>query len=318
MIEAEKLTKRFGDYTAIDELTFRVSAGEVVGFLGVNGAGKTTTMRILSCFHPATSGKASVAGFDCYKQPDEVRRNIGYLPENVPLYPELRVREYLAFRARIKGIARARVGGEVERVARSCKVEDRLRQTIGTLSRGYRQRVGLADAIIGPPKIMIMDEPTSGLDPIQRAEVRELLLELGKEHTVLLSTHILSEVESTCSRVIIIHNGRIVPDEHVAKLRSVRRYLASIAGPKDNVLGALRQLASVQDVKILPAQGNEESSGEPAHAVFELDPRDGRDPRADLTELLAGKKDAGWQLLELRRKVLSLDEVFARATQEEA
>ncbi|MBI3829270.1 MAG: ATP-binding cassette domain-containing protein [Planctomycetes bacterium] len=315
MIEADKLTKRYGDFTAIEDLSFKVGAGEVVGFLGVNGACKTTTMRILSCFQPASAGKASVAGFDCFKQSLEVRRSIGYLPESVPLYPELRVAEYLAFRARIKGVPGGKVKSEIARVVGRCKIEDRARQTIGTLSRGYRQRVGLADALLGPPKILILDEPTSGLDPLQRAEVRDLLLELGKEHTVLLSTHILSEVEATCARVIIIHGGKLVPDERVAKLRAVRRYEAAIAGPQDNVLGALRQLAAVDAVEVLPqVKEDAERSGEPPHTVFELIPKNNEDPRTGLTELLASKKDAGWKLLELRRKVLSLEEVFARAT----
>jgi len=319
MIEADKLTKRYGDFTAIENLTFRVGAGEVVGFLGVNGAGKTTTMRILACFHPATSGKATVAGFDCLTQQMEVRRNIGYLPEAVPLYPELRVSEYLTFRARIKGVPRGQIKAEISRTMQHCKIDDRARQTIGTLSRGQKQRVGLADALLGPPKILILDEPTSGLDPLQRAEVRDLLKSLGQEHTVLLSTHILSEVEATCSRVIIVHAGRLVPDARVANLRALRRYEAAIAGPSDNILGALRQLGTVQDAAVLPAATDDAGrAGEAAHTVFELIPRGDGDPRAELVRLLADKETAGWRLLELRRRVLSLEEVFARATAEES
>ena len=315
MIETSQLTKRYGDFTAIHDLSFKVDSGEVVGFLGVNGAGKTTTMRILSCFQPATTGKALVAGYDCLTQSMEVRRAIGYLPESVPLYPELRVNEYLSFRARIKGVARGKVRGETGRVMERCKIQDRARQTIGTLSRGYRQRVGLADALLGPPKILILDEPTSGLDPLQRAEVRTLLKELGKEHTVLLSTHILSEVEATCSRILIIHKGRLVPDADVNKLRAVRRFEAAVAGPRAEVLAALRKLPSVDSAEVLAPQSEDaERTGEVAHILYDLTPKEGADPRTDLVELVASKHKDGWALLELRRRVLSLEEVFARAT----
>jgi len=315
MIETSQLTKRYGDFTAVHDLNFKVDSGEVVGFLGVNGAGKTTTMRILSCFQPATTGKAFVAGFDCLTQSMDVRRAIGYLPESVPLYPELRVNEYLAFRARIKGVVRGKVRGETERVMERCKIRDRARQTIGTLSRGYRQRVGLADALLGPPKILILDEPTSGLDPLQRTEVRTLLQELGQEHTVLLSTHILSEVEATCSRSIIIHKGRLVPDDDVRTLRAVRRFEVAVVGPHAEVLAALRKLPSVESTRVLAPQSEDaERAGDVAHLLYDLTPKEGTDPRRDVVELLASKHAAGWALLGMRRRVLSLEEVFARVT----
>ena len=315
MIEAQNLTRRYGDLTAIQDLTFQVGAGEIVGFLGANGAGKTTTLRILSCYLPATSGRAKVAGFDIFKQSLDVRRNIGYLPESVPLYAELRVTEYLEFRARLKGVARSKLKTEISRVIGRCKIEDRARQTIGTLSRGYRQRVGLADALLGPPKVLFLDEPTSGLDPLQRVEVRGLLRELRNDHTVFLSTHILSEAESTCSRTIILHRGRLIPEEDVAKLRGTARYEVTIVGPQEPVLEALRQIQSAAAVEMLPVPT---AAGEhPAHPqalLYQVTPRDGEDPRPAMVALLAARSGEGWRLLELREHALPLEEVFARAT----
>lgn len=320
MIEARNLTKRYGDFTAIQDLTFQVQPGEVVGFLGVNGAGKTTTLRILSCYMPASSGQATVAGFDVFKDSLRVREQIGYLPESVPLYPEMRVQEYLAFRARLKGVARARHRSELARVMDACKIADRARQTIGTLSRGYRQRVGLADALLGPPKLLILDEPTSGLDPLQRMEVRALMQDLKREHTVFLSTHILGEVESTCTRVIILHRGKLVPEAEVARLRGACQYEARIAGPMGRVLEALRRLDGVASAEPIPTEGSTEPPEPVEHTHVRIVPKAGveRDPRDELVKLAAEKAAEGWRLLELRRRIPTLEEVFAQATAEES
>ncbi|MBE7462699.1 MAG: ABC transporter ATP-binding protein [Planctomycetes bacterium] len=313
MIEVEHLTKRYGDLTALDDVSFHVDAGEVVGFLGVNGAGKSTTLRILSGYIPATAGAARLAGRDVFRESLEVRRKIGYLPETVPLYPELRINEYLLFRARIKGVPRARRSSEIDRVTAACKLDDRRRQTVGTLSRGFRQRVGLADALLGPPEILLLDEPTSGLDPLQRLEVRALLDELKREHTVLLSTHILPEVEAVCGRIVILHRGRRVPDEDVARLRRWRRFELAFAGPAQEIRAALAQLDSVRAVLEVPPRP-EDRGEEPPPACCEIDPQEGRDPRDAVVALFAARAAAGWKLLELRRRALSLEEIFARAT----
>jgi ABC-2 type transport system ATP-binding protein len=209
VIRVNHLTKYFNDYPAIRDVTFEVPRGQIVGFLGPNGAGKTTTMRILAGFLTATSGTATIAGFDVFWRPLEVRRRIGYMPENCPLYPEMRVVEYLNFRAGIKGMHGGRRRQRLDYVLRRCWLTDVRRQLIGTLSKGYRQRVGLADALLVDPPVLILDEPTAGLDPAQIRESRALIRELGQEHTILLSTHILPEVEMTCDRVIIINRGRV-------------------------------------------------------------------------------------------------------------
>src|ERR1043166_3473570 len=210
MIEVESLTKRYAGHTAISDLSFTVGRGEIVGLLGPNGAGKSTTMRVLSCYMPATSGTALVAGFDVFKNADEVRRRIGYMPENNPLHQEMRVREYLKFRARLKGLSRPKSRERVDVVMQQCGVTDVSRKIIGHLSKGYKQRVGLADALVHEPELIILDEPTIGLDPNQIRSVRQLIKDLGTKHTVLLSTHILPEVEMTCNRVLIMRQGKIL------------------------------------------------------------------------------------------------------------
>lgn len=320
MIEVEQLTKAYGDFTAIRELSFRVAAGEVVGFLGVNGAGKTTTLRILACYLPPTSGQVRIAGLDVTRRSMQVRQQIGYLPESVPLYNELRVKEYLAFRAALKGVGRRQVKAEVDRVARRCILSDHLRQTIGTLSRGYRQRVGLADALLGSPKLLILDEPTSGQDPIQRIQVRELVRELRGEHTVILSTHVLSEVESMCSRVLILRDGRLVPEDDVGQLRGRACYEIKAVGAAHDILTHLARLDAVERVaakKDTPAEEGAEGHDGTAlenraeFAVWEVTPKPGMDPRDAIVSLFASRQGAGWRLLELRERVLSLEEIFA-------
>jgi ABC-2 type transport system ATP-binding protein len=218
MIEVENLTKKYRDRVAIDALTFKVAEGEIVGFLGPNGAGKSTTMKILTGFMPATSGKAKVAGFDIFENPLEAKRRIGYLPETPPLYPELTVRGYLKFVAELKGVPGVQVKAEIERVATGTGIISELDRLTGVLSKGYRQRVGIAQAMLGSPALLILDEPTEGLDPRQRKEVLELVKSLAGKHTVVLSTHILSEVKAICQKVLIIHRGKIVADDSMAAI----------------------------------------------------------------------------------------------------
>ena len=223
MIEVSHLVKRYRDLAAVDDISFSVGKGEVVGFLGPNGAGKSTTMRILAGFLPATSGKVTVAGFDVFEEPLEAKRRVGYLPENPPVYDALTPRSYLAFCAALKGIPRARLKGEVERVAERTGATEVMDRVIGNLSRGYRQRVGLAQALIGDPEVLVLDEPTVGLDPLQIREVRQLVKSLAGRHTVILSTHILPEVAMTCEKVLVIHQGRLVDFDTVEGL--VTRHL---------------------------------------------------------------------------------------------
>src|SRR5271154_819474 len=210
MIDVSNLSKSYAGNNAVKDVSFQVERGEIVGLLGPNGAGKSTTMRILACFIPATSGTALVAGLDVFTQADEVRRRIGYMPENNPLHPEMRVREYLKFRARLKGLGRARSRERVDAVISQCGLENVSKRIIGHLSKGYKQRVGLADALVHEPELIILDEPTIGLDPNQIRSVRQLIKDLGRRHTVLVSSHILSEIELTCNRVVIMKNGRIL------------------------------------------------------------------------------------------------------------
>ncbi len=218
MIEVEGLTKRYGDFTAIEDISFRVKKGEIVAFLGPNGAGKTTTMRVVTGFLPATEGTVSVSGFDVFEKPMEVKRRIGYLPEHPPVYNEMTVGEYLRFVAKIKGVPRAERSDAMDRVLLRCGLKDRGDMLIGKMSKGYKQRVGLAQAMIHDPDVLILDEPTIGLDPKQIIEIRELIKSLSGEHTIILSTHILQEVMMICQRVLIIHEGRIVADDTLESL----------------------------------------------------------------------------------------------------
>ncbi|HET6573788.1 MAG TPA: ABC transporter ATP-binding protein [Fimbriiglobus sp.] len=219
MIVVEHLTKYYGEYPAVRDVSFEVPKGRVVGFLGPNGAGKSTTMRILAGFLTATGGRASIAGHDVFADPIAVRQRIGYMPENCPLYPELRVNEYLKFRAGLKGLGWSARRKRIDYVVERCWLTDVRRQLVGTLSKGYRQRVGLADALLADPPVLILDEPTAGLDPTQIRETRKLIRELGTQHTMLLSTHILSEVEMTCDSVVVIYQGRVVEDGTLAEVR---------------------------------------------------------------------------------------------------
>ena len=296
MIRVENLTKYFGPVQAVDHITFSVSRGEIVGFLGPNGAGKTTSMRILTTYLPASEGSAKVAGFDVMTQSMEVRRNIGYLPESVPLYPEMRVEEYLLYRARLKGVDRSLRESRISYVLDRCRIREVRRRLLGTLSKGYRQRVGLADALVHDPQILILDEPTSGLDPLQIRETLNLIRELGEQHTILLSTHILSEVEAVCRRVIIISSGRIGLDKKMSELGSDGNLITVEArGPIEPIMNALKTIAGVAQVTGRPIEGG----------LVACEVRSG--DFQDLRELIAQKITSnGWPLrqLDMRRRKL--------------
>src|SRR5262245_1749464 len=279
MISVESLTKRFADAEAVRGISFHVDKGEIVGLLGPNGAGKTTTMRMLTCYVPPTSGRAKVAGFDIGEQSVQVRRNVGYLPENVPLYGEMRVDEYLRFRARLKGVPRGAVSGRLDYVMARCGLADVRTRIIDHLSKGYRQRVGLAEALLHNPPILILDEPTVGLDPNQIRQVRELIRDLGREHTIILSSHILPEVEQICGRVIIISKGRIVAEDRTSALRDAMGGGSRLEielradAPLPAVLEALGAVAGIAGAR--EAEG--EAGAATVRASVECAP--GQDPR---------------------------------------
>jgi ABC-2 type transport system ATP-binding protein len=305
MIQVDRLTKRYGPVTAVHDVSFSVERGQIVGFLGPNGAGKTTTMRILACFMPASDGTARVAGFDVFTQSLEVRRRIGYLPENAPLYPDLAVGAYLDFVAEIKGVGRSARRAAVADVMDRCYITDMQHRLIGKLSKGYRQRVGLAQALLGDPEVLILDEPTIGLDPRQIAEIRALIRSLAGQHTVILSTHILPEVSMVCDGVIIINRGRIVARgtqaELVAQVFPASRIEVEVAGPADAVAAGLRGLPGVVTVEPGPARDGA--------AAFVVESAPDRDVRGDIVQFVAGR---GWRLLELHKAGMSLEEVFIR------
>jgi ABC-2 type transport system ATP-binding protein len=306
MIQVKNLTKYYGSFLAVDNISFSVEEGEIVGFLGPNGAGKSTTLRILTCYQPATSGAATVAGFDVFRQSVEVRKQIGYLPESVPLYPEMRAREYLSFRGKIRGLDRAAREQAIRNVSERCWLGDFIDRPIGQLSKGMRQRVGLADALLHDPKILVLDEPTIGLDPNQIRETRNLIRELAKRHTVILSSHILPEVEATCQRTIIIARGRIVasgsPSELRERITGASRLIAEIRGPQQEVHAAVTSLEGVQRVACVLNNGWNRLTIESAH---------GQDPREAISRLAAKRE---WGLRELRLEVGSLEEYFVQIT----
>ncbi len=306
MIEVQNLTKQYaGGYTAIRDVSFNVEAGQIVGFLGPNGAGKSTTMRILACFMPATAGTARVAGFDVFRQSMEVRRRIGYLPENVPLYTDMRVAPYLDFVAEIKGIGRSERRRRVADVMDRCRIADMQHRLIGHLSKGYRQRVGLAQAIISDPKVLILDEPTIGLDPRQIADMRTFVKSLAGDHTVILSTHILPEVSMVCSGVVIINKGAIVAqgpiDTLVEQFFPSARVEVEVVGAPAAVGTALRSIRGVEVVTELA-----ETDGA---ARYVVDSARDRDVRTEIFQLVAQQK---WELRELKRVGMTLEEVFMR------
>ena len=312
MIRVEGLTKRYPRTVAVDDISFTVNKGEIVGFLGPNGAGKTTTMRVLTCFLPPTEGMAEVAGYDVVKQPMEVKKRIGYLPETPPLYPEMEVREYLQFVGRLKGMSGAGLASRIDEVAKRCHVDDVMPKLIGKLSKGYRQRVGLAQAIIHNPDVLILDEPTSGLDPKQILETRDLIKELAGEHTIILSTHILPEVEQTCQKVLIINKGRLVATDTVENLTSRLRGSDAVgvevsgAGAAE-VEGALNGVAGVATVKNAGAKDG--------RVRFEVESRPGEQIRPEIARAVV---QAGWHLHELHSLSFSLEEIFLQLTSADA
>jgi ABC-2 type transport system ATP-binding protein len=310
VIEVQHLTKRYGPFTAVTDLSFRVERGEILGFLGPNGAGKTTTMRIITGYMPATEGKAIVAGYDVFDQPIEAKRRTGYLPETPPLYPDMTVRDYLTFVSKIKGIPSSERTSRINTVMERTRIADMATRLCSRLSKGYKQRVGLAQALIHNPEVLILDEPTAGLDPKQIIETRQLIRELAGDHTIVLSTHILPEVSQTCQRVVIISKGRVVaedtPDNLTARLRGSETMYLQVDAAGADAIAALRQVAGVTRVA--------ESDRRNDIVGFEVDSEQGRDIRRDLARAVISN---GWGLLELRPMRMSLEEIFLSLTTEE-
>jgi ABC-2 type transport system ATP-binding protein len=301
MIKVTNLTKRYGGFTAVNQINFEVEKGEIVGFLGPNGAGKSTTMKILTSYLPATSGSASIAGYDVFSQSIEARRQLGYLPENTPLYTDMRVGEYLRYRANLKGVAGSKVKQAVGDALELCNLRDRERSIIGSLSKGYRQRVGLADALVHDPQLLILDEPTIGLDPNQIRQVRELIKNLGGRRTVLISTHILPEVEIMCSRVIVIHKGTI----RAENLLKNHRAAGSMRIEAGNAAGGKELLAKLPGVKEVA----ENKDGE--YAIYQLKLDANADPTEDVMLLAQERR---WKIRELARRRPTLEDVFVELT----
>src|ERR1017187_6350156 len=307
MIEVANLTKRYAGNTAVSDISFTVKRGEIVGLLGPNGAGKSTTMRILACYLPATSGTVRVAGLDVFADSLEVRRRIGYMPENNPLHHEMRVREYLKFRARLKGLSRKRSRERVGVVMEQCGLTDVSRRIIGQLSKGFRQRVGLADALVHEPELIILDEPTIGLDPHQIRAVRQLIKGLAQNHTVLISTHILPEAEMTCNRMLIMYEGKILaadtPENLQRLMSSNSQIVAEIAAPPAELEASWAQWPDVEHFDVSPAEGK--------YFRCALTPRDGIDLRPHVFALA---RERGWLLRELTRSGHSLEDIYVRVT----
>lgn len=305
MIQVENLTKRYAGFTAVNQLNFAVAKGEIVGFLGPNGAGKSTTMKILTSYLPATSGTARIAGFDVFAQSLEARKRLGYLPENTPLYTDMRVGEYLRYRANLKGVAGGKVKQAVGDVLELCSLRDVERKLIGALSKGYRQRVGLADALVHDPELLILDEPTIGLDPNQIRQVRELIKNLGGKRTVLISTHILPEVEIMCSRVIVIHKGKIRADDTAENLLKNHRAAGSMRLEAKGAINGRELLSKLPGVKDV----TEEKDGDTSTFHLKLDAN--ADPTEEAMRLATGNH---WQVRELARRRPTLEDVFVELT----
>lgn len=304
MIEVENLTKRYAGRTAVDSISFEVGKGEIVGFLGPNGAGKSTTLRILTCFLSASGGTATVAGHDIYRDSIEVRRRVGYMPENVPLYPDMRVVEYLKFRARLKGLSHRETRRAVAEAMDICSIGDVRRKMVSTLSKGYKQRVGLADALVNEPDLLILDEPTNGLDPSQIRQARELIKRLGERHTILISTHILSEVEMTCGRVVIIDRGRIrasdTPQNLIRRLRRPGEIVLEMSGDAD---AAIEKIGELEGVKEVVRTGDRRD-----WITLSISTDPNVDVREDLFDLVRTRTD--WKVRELASRTASLEDAF--------
>lgn len=310
MIEVQHLTKRYGPFTAVNDVTFKVERGEILGFLGPNGAGKTTTMRVLTGYMPPTEGKAIVAGYDVFEQPVEAKRRTGYLPETPPLYPDMTVRDYLTFVAKIKGVPRGDRNARLNTVMERTRIADMANRHCGKLSKGYKQRVGLAQALLHNPDVLILDEPTAGLDPKQIIETRQLIKELAGDHTIILSTHILPEVSQTCQRVVIINKGKVVavdtPDNLTAKLRGSETMYLQVDSNGVDASEALRRIPGVTRVGLSDSRGS--ATG------FEIESEQGQDIRRELASTVVRQ---GWGLLELRPMRMSLEDIFLQLTTSE-
>jgi ABC-2 type transport system ATP-binding protein len=311
LIEVQDLTKAYGSVTAVDHVSFTVNKGEILGFLGPNGAGKTTTMRILTGFMPATTGTARVAGFDVFRDSLEVRRRIGYLPENPPVYPEMTVESYLDFVARIKGVPSEKRASRITDALEKTSLVEKRTELIKRLSRGYKQRVGLAQALVHDPDVIILDEPTVGLDPKQIIEVRHLIKGLAGSHTIILSTHILPEVSMTCDRVVIINKGKIAavdtPQNLTTRLKGGQKIRVEVQAPEKPLQEALTQISGANRVQIEPAAGG--------HVVATVESAPGQDLRSQIAARVVEK---GWPLYELRGVSLSLEEIFLELTTDDA
>ena len=313
MISVSQLTKAYGPVMAVDHISFEVSRGRIVGFLGPNGAGKSTTLRMLTCYLPPTSGTATVNGFDIFHQSEQVRGSLGYLPENCPLYTEMKVREYLDFRGRLRRMDRAERRRRMDYVVERCWLGAVHNRIIGHLSKGYRQRVGLADALLHNPAVLILDEPTVGLDPTQIIETRKLIRDLGGDHTVVLSTHILPEVEAVCDEAVIISGGRIVasgsPDELRASRRMQARVLVECRGPAEQVKTVLSHVSGVSRVEILNGQEDR------TYTLAAVRPEPSRDVREEVARTV---QQNGWPLREIRLEHATLEEFFVQVTANQA
>jgi ABC-2 type transport system ATP-binding protein len=321
VIVASQLTKAYGHVLAVDRVSFEVSKGDIVGFLGPNGAGKSTTLRMLTCYLPPTSGGATVNGFDIFHESDRVRENLGYLPENVPLYTEMKVDEYLDFRGRLRKMDRPTRQRRIDYVVERCWLGGVRRRIIGHLSKGYRQRVGLADALLHNPAVLILDEPTVGLDPTQIRETRKLIRDLRGDHTVLLSTHILPEVEAVCDRAIVIAGGRVAaqgtPDELRTSRRMSARVLVECKGPAKEVENALARVSGVSRVEMLDhaADGAPGGASNGKYVTAAIRPKESYDVREEVARTVI---QHGWPLREIRLEHATLEEFFVQVTANQA
>ncbi|MDQ7781083.1 MAG: ATP-binding cassette domain-containing protein [Planctomycetota bacterium] len=312
MIVVKSLSKWFGKLQALKEVSFEVAKGQILGFLGPNGAGKTTAMRVIACFFPPSSGIVTVGGFDCVRDSMEVRRRVGYMPENVPLYPEMRVSEYVRYRAALKGVPARDRTARVAEALDKCALGDVKNKVIGHLSKGYRQRAGIADALVSMPEVLILDEPTIGLDPGQIRQTRQVISELGGAHTVLLSTHILPEVEMICTHTVVINRGQIVASGSLKDLSAAHarnaRIVVVVAGPSQQIAAELARVPGVANVESLRQLQ--------AGAVsLTIEPSPDSDPRGELVKAIVAR---GWALKELRTEALTLEEIFVRIVAEKA
>lgn len=315
MITVKELTKRYARTTAVDQISFEVTKGQIVGFLGPNGAGKTTTMRMLTCFLPPSAGTATVAGFDVLEQPLEVKKRIGYLPESPPIYPEMETAEYLRFVGKLKGLSGSELEKRVAYVCDRCAIAEVKSRLLGKLSKGYRQRVGLAQAIIHNPDVLVLDEPTAGLDPKQINETRDLIKHLAGEHTVILSTHILPEVEQTCEQVIIINKGKLVATDSVRNLQARARGAESVVVEVAGRNGSLEAPSVQQTLERVPGVSRVSCRQQiDSRAVFEVESQKGQFVRGDVARAVV---ESGWDLNELRPAAMSLEEIFLQLTENE-